>query len=256
MKTAGLGVRDVVGVVRDAQATAGAPARLVVYGLLAEELAKSLRAGSTRPGVVQVGSDAAGASALVVIVARAPGPAEERVLREAARHGTPVLVVQTDPRGAEPSPYVLATDVVECPPGQGFPVPEIALGLARVLGRDGIGLAAQLPVLRDAIASELIRTASWQAAAIGVAPWSKRAHFPAMTLLQWRLVLDLAAAHGKPVGTDSAPALGAVAGTGLGVRGVIRRLPRLPLLGGVTGYFTTRAIGEAAIRRHVTDLAT
>jgi uncharacterized protein (DUF697 family) len=255
LSAAGLGVRDVVGVVRDAQAAARAPARLVVYGLLAEELAKSLRAGSTRPGAVQVGADPIGGSALVVIVARAPGPAEERVLREAARSDTPVLVIQTDPRGAQFSPYVLATDVVDCPPGQGFPVPEIARGLARVLGRDGIGLAAQLPVLRDPVASDLIRTASWQAAVIGVAPWSKRAHFPAMTLLQWRLVLDLAAVHGKPTGTDSAPEFGAVAGTGLGVRGVVRRLPRLPLIGGVTGYFTTRAIGEAAIRRHATDLA-
>jgi len=254
LKTAGLGVRDVVGVVRDAQATAAAPARLVVYGLLAEELAKSLRTGSTRAGAVQVGSNPAHASALVVVVAGAPGPAEERVLRQAARHSTPVLVVQTDPRVAHSSPYVLATDVVDCPPGQGFPVPEIARGLARVLGRNGIGLAAQLPVLRDPVAADLIRTASWQAAAIGVAPWSKRAHFPAMTLLQWRLVLDLAAVHGKPMGTDSAPELGAVTGTGLGVRGVVRRLPRLPLIGGATGYLATRAIGEAAIRRHAAGL--
>jgi uncharacterized protein (DUF697 family) len=250
LNTAGLGVRDVVGVFRDAQSTASARARLVVFGLLAEELAKSLRSGSTTAGTVQVGSDPTGASALVVILPGVAGPAEEHALRKAARENTPVLVVQTDRTGGESSPYVLATNVVECPPGQGFPVAEIARGLARVLGRDGIRLAAQLPVLRDPVAADLIRTASWRAAAIGVAPWSKRAHFPAMTLDQWQLVLDLAAVHGKPIGTDSTPELGAVTGTGLGVRGLVRRLPRLPLIGGVTGYLATRAIGEAAIRRH------
>ena len=251
MKAAGLGVRDVVGVVREAQATAGTRACLVVFGLLAEELARGLRAGSASGGgTVQVGSDPAGAAAFVVVLAGAAGPAEERALRAAGRVGTPVLVVQTDPKNARPSPYVLATDVVECPPGRGFPVEEIARAIARLLGRDGIGLGVRLSVLRDPVAAELIWTASWQAAAIGVAPFSKAAHFPAMTLVQWRLVLDLAALHGKEVGTHSAPELGAVAGTGLGLRGLVRRLPRLPLIGGVTGYFGTRAIGEAAVRRH------
>ena len=254
MKLAGLGVRDVVGVVREAQSTASGSAPLVVVGLLGEELAKGLRAGSTTgAGSVQVGSGASGASALVVVLAGGAGPAEERALRDAARVGVPVVVVQTDPRHAQPSPYVLPGDVVDCPPGQGFPVGEIARGLARALGRDGIGLAAQLPVLRGPVADELVRAASWQAAAIGVAPWAKREHFPAMTLLQWRLVLDVAAVHGKPVGQERAPELGAVAGTGLGLRGLARRLGRLPLLGGMTGYFGTRAIGEAAIRRHAAD---
>jgi hypothetical protein len=255
LNAAGIGVRDVVGVVRDAQSAAFGHARLVVFGLLADELAKSLRAGSTGVGAVQVGSDPTGASAFVVILAGAAGPAEERALREAVRSDTPVLAVQTDPRGGHSSPYVLATDVVDCPPGRGFPVDEIARRLSRLLGRDAIGLAARLPVLRDPVAEDLVRTASWQVAAVGVAPWSKRAHFPAMTLLQWRLVLDLAVVHGKPVGRESSAELGAVAGTGLGLRGLARRLPRLPLVGGVTGYLGTRAIGEAAIRRHTAGLA-
>ena len=61
-------------------------------------------------------------------------------------------------------------------------------------------------------------------------------------------MLDLAAAHGRSVGRERAPELLAVAGAGLSVRGLVRRLPRrLPLIGGVTGYLATRALGEAAI---------
>ena len=46
--------------------------------------------------------------------------------------------------------------IVHVPPGQGFPVDEIAHALARKLGEDGTALAARLPVLRGAVCDELI----------------------------------------------------------------------------------------------------
>lgn len=247
---AGLRAREVLGVMRDAQSTAAPGAPIVVLGFLADELARGLRAGSEGRGAVVVGGDPARASALVVVVAGALGAAEERALREATRRGTPVLAVQTDARAQMSLPYVLATDVVDCPPGQGFPIPEIADALAGRLGHDGVSLASRLPVLRAAVCRNLINAAARQAAAVGVAPWGSAAHFPAMALIQTRLVLDLAAAHGKPIDRDRAPEIGAAAGTGLGLRSLARRLPTwVPFVGGITGYLGTRAIGEAALKR-------
>ena len=247
----GLRARDVLGVVREAQGVAASAAPIVVLGLLAEELARELRAGSDDGRAVTVGGDQTRAAALVVVVAGALGVADERALREATRRGTPVVVVQTDTRTDVSLPYVLAAEVVQCSSGRGFPLPEIANGLAGRLGHDGVGLAARLPVLRAAVCQRLIGTASRQAAVVGLVPWSKGAHFPAMTLIQTRLALDLASAHGQALDRERAPELAVVAGTGLGLRALARRLPSwLPLVGGVTGYLGTRAIGEAALKRH------
>lgn len=247
---AGLRAREVLGMMRDAQSSAASGAPIVVLGFLADELARGLRAGSEASGAVVVGGNPARAAALVVVVAGSLRTAEERALREATRQGTPVLAVQTDARTQVSLPYVLATDIVECPPGQSFPIPEVAATLARRLGHDGVNLAARLPVLRAAVCRNLIGAASRQAAAVGVVPWGRAAHFPAMALIQARLVLDVAAAHGQPIDGDRAPEIGAVAGTGLGLRSLARRLPSwIPLVGGVTGYLGTRAIGEAALKR-------
>lgn len=247
---AGLRAREVLGVMREAQSTASSAAPIVVHGLLAEELARGLRQGSDDGPAISVGGDPANAAALVLVVAGLPGAAEERAMREATRRGTPVVAVQTDIRTAVSLPYVLATEVVACSPGRGFPIAEIAEALANRLGHDGVSLAARLPVLRDAVCRALIAAASRQAAGVGLVPWGAGAHFPAMTLIQTRLVLDLAAANGRPIDRDRGPEVAAVAGTGLGLRAFARRLPAwIPLVGGVTGYLGTRAIGEAALKR-------
>jgi uncharacterized protein (DUF697 family) len=252
----GLTTRDVVGTVREVQSAARSSAPIVVLGFLADEVARGLRAHSVDTGAVRVGGGSDDAAALVVVVAGLPGASEERALRGAARHGTPSVVVQTDSRASAAVPYALATDIVNCPPGRGSPVPEIAAALAARLGHDGVALAARLPVLRHAICDELVNAAARRAALVGVAPGSKAAHFPAMALIQARLVLDLAAAHGQAIDAERAPELAAVAGTGLGLRAAVRRLPlRVPFVGALTGYVGTRAIGEAAIRRHARDVA-
>jgi uncharacterized protein (DUF697 family) len=248
---AGIRTRDVVGVLREAQNAAASTSPIVVLGPLAEELSRGLREGSDDGRAVVVGGDPARAAAIVIVLAGAPSAGDVQALRDAARRGTPVVAVQTDVRATEPVPYVLATETVDCPAGHGFPLPEIAAALAGSLGHEGVSLAARLPALRAAVCERLIAAAARQAALVGVVPWGRRAHFPAMTLIQTRLVLDLAAAHGQPIGGDRAPEIAAVAATGLGLRSLARRLPAaLPLVGGVTGYLGTRAIGEAALRRH------
>jgi uncharacterized protein (DUF697 family) len=250
---AGLGVREVAGVVRDARTEAGSTAPLVLTGILTAELARAL--GTASPATaVRVGGDSEGASALVVVLGGAPTPDDEGRMRAAARARVPVVAVQTDPRSTAPLPYVPQSAVVVCPPGQGFPVDEIAQVLARQLGSHAVALAARVPSLRNGVVGELVRRASLRAAVVGVLPWRKGAAFPAMVLIQARLVLDVAAAHGSPIDRERAAELVTVAGAGIGARSLARRVPaRLPFVGAVTGYVVTRALGEAAVRRFATE---
>lgn len=252
MQVAGIGVRDVVGVVRDARQAAESTAPLVVTGILTTELVRALGAGSPaeRPSVIRTGGEHEGAAALVVVLGGAPTDDDERRMRIAARAGVAIVAVQTDPGASLSLPYVAASSVVVCPPGHGFPVDEIASVLARRLGNGAVSLAARVPALRSGVAEELVRRAAFRAAVVGSLPWRKGADFPVLALLQARLVLDVAAVYGRPIDQQLAPELAVVAGTGLGARALIRRLPaRLPLRGGITGYLATRALGEAAVRR-------
>lgn len=245
----GLSPRDVVGLVRDARQRAESSGPIVVSGVLAGELAKQLAAGG-EPAAVRVGGDPSGAAALVLVLAGLPTDADVEALRVAARAAVPRIAVQTGREETLRVPYVLATDIVHCPPGRGFPVDEIAATIARRLGPDGISLAARLPVVRTAVSKRLIVDASRASAVIGILPRGG-ARFPLLALAQLRLVLDLAAAHGRELGPDRAPELGAVLGTGFALRTGVRRLGLAGsrAVGGLTGYAGTRALGEAAVRR-------
>ena len=245
----GLNPREVLGVVRDTRHRAEAAKPIVVAGVLAGELAKQLGAGG-EPGAVRVGGDPSGSAALVLVLAGEPTDADIEQLRAAARAVVPTIAVQTGREQTLRVPYVLATDIVHCPPGKGFPVEEIAAALARRLAADGVALAARLPVMRAAVSERLIAHASRAGALIGLLPRG-RARFPLLALAQLRLVLYLAAAHGRELGPDRAPEVGAVLGTGLALRTGVRRLGLAGsrVVGGVTGYAGTRALGEAAVRR-------
>ncbi len=250
MQIAGIGVRDVAGVVREARQTAVTPTPLVITGMLANELARALRGGADEGGSIHVGGSVDGVAAVIIVLGGAPRAEDEHVMRLASRESVPVVVVQTDPRATAPLAYVPASAVVVCEPGKTFPVDEIATRLAAQLGHDAVSLAARVSAFRAPIARELVRQASRRAAVAGVLPWRKGADLPVLTLIQARLVLDLAAAHGYTIDRERALELAAVAGTGLTARTLVRRLPRrLPLLGALTGYLATRALGEAAIAR-------
>ncbi len=254
MELAGLGVRDALGVVREARAGAARRGAVAVRGVLAAELAKLLAARAADAGAVRVGGEPAGALALVVVLAGPPSAEDEAAMRAAARALVPVVAVQTDARVDVRLPYVLPAAVVTCPPGRGFPLDEIAAALAEQLDHGAVPLAAALPALRAPLARGLVRAAAARAAAVGALPWRKGADFPVLTALQARLVLDLAAAHGREVGQARAPELAAVAATGYGLRSLVRRLAvRPPLVGALTGYLATRALGEAALRRFAAD---
>ena len=160
--------RHVLALGRDTQAARALRPPILVRGVLAEQLAAALRAGGDA-SLVRTAGDPAAASAVVCVVAGAATPEDERVLRTAARALVPLVAVQTgDP--AVLLPYVLATEVVDCRPGAGFPVEEIAQALARELRRDGPVLARSLPVLRDPVESRRAVEGAVAAASLAALP--------------------------------------------------------------------------------------
>ena len=247
---AGLQLRELVGVVRDVRRAAASTRPIVVDGLLAGELARRLTAGGDA-SAVRVGGDLRDAAALVIVLAGQPSEADLHRLRAATRGIVPIVAVQTGREQDLVVPYVLATDVVVSPPGQGFPVETIAAALAKRLGPGGVALAARLPVLRNAVGEQLVAWASLRSAFLGLASGGTAARFPLLAAVQARLVLDLAAAHGQEIGPERAPEVGAVAATGLGLRALVRRLGLRGsrTVAGLSGYGGTRALGEGALRR-------
>jgi uncharacterized protein (DUF697 family) len=205
------------------------------------------------PGAVRDGVRVEEAAALVYLLAGAPSTADEEELRAAERAGVPVVCVLLDPAADERVPYVVATNVLRARPGAGFPLDEIAAALARSLGEKATGLAARLPVLREADVRELISRISRQNGVLGAAIFLPGADLPALTLNQLRLVLRIGAAHGQQVDRERLPEVLGVIGAGLGFRALARQLlGAFPVAGwavkGVVAYVGTRALGEAAAR--------
>jgi hypothetical protein len=195
---------------------------LQVGGVLAGTLEKELQRGGA-PGAVRSHGDVAGAAAHVRVLAGAAGEEDERELRAARRAGVPTIAVQTG-TGTFDVPYVLATDIVVCPPGHGFPVEEIARALAARLGERGTPLAARLPVLRGPVCDALIESFSRKNGVLGAAIFVPGADFPVLTLNQIRLVLRIGAAHGVEIDQQRLPEVLATIAAGFGFRAVARQL--------------------------------
>lgn len=243
----------VLGLVRELRAATADLRPLQVSGLLADQLARELRAGGEER-MVRVGGDPASAAVLVLVLGGAAGDEDERLLRAAARARTPAIAVQTGRDADLDVPYVLATDVVVARPGEGFPVEEIARAVAHRLGEQGTQLAARLPVLRGAVCRELISSFSRRNGLVGAAVFIPGADLPVLTLNQLRLVLRIAAAHGLEIDEQRAPEIVATIGGGLAFRALAREaLGAVPVAGwavkGALAYAGTRAVGEAALRR-------
>jgi hypothetical protein len=251
----GIGPRDAVTLVRHVQSAASPKGPLLVTGVLAETLARELRAGGDA-SLVRTDGNPADAAAVVRVVAGAATPEDERVLRAATRALVPTVVVQTGPPSAR-IPYVLATDVVQCEPGKGFPVDRVARALAATLGPDGPPIAGVLPVLREAVQRRRIERGAAAAGALAVAGGEAQ-RFPVLALAQARLLADVAAAGGagrpeapRAVAEAVVPPLAVGLGAGLAARALVRRLPlRNRLLDGAVAAAVTYALATA-FRRFV-----
>jgi uncharacterized protein (DUF697 family) len=239
-----LGPLALISLVREVRRGTGDRRPLAVAGSreLLPIIARELREGGDPSAVVE--GQLENAAVLVWV-----GPPDEDALRTANRAGVPIVAVSDE----DEVPYVLATDIVHVPPGQGFPVDEIAHAVARKLGEDGTALAARLPTLRRAVCDELIRSFSKKNAIISAAVFIPGVDLPVLTLNQARLVLRIALAYGQEIDKDRALELLAVLGVGFGLRTVARELLDLvPVAGwavkGAVAYAGTKALGEAAVR--------
>jgi len=218
---------------------------LAVGGVLADVLQRELVRGG-RPDAVRVGPPEGAALYLYV----AGGSADdEEALKRAHRAKVPVVAV-ADPKARVP--YVLATDVVPLPPGQGFPIEAIAEAVDRKLGEEGTALAARLPVLRGAVCEHLVESFARKNGIIGAAVFVPGADLPVLTVNQLRLVLRIAAAHGEHLDGQRLPELFTTLSAGYGFRLVARELLNfVPVAGwavkGAVAYAGTRALGEAAL---------
>jgi uncharacterized protein (DUF697 family) len=223
----------------------------------ASELAPVLRQqflrGGADPAAVQLG-DPEGAEVYVRVLKGEPDAEDEAVMRRARRARVPVIAVVVGPVGDAPIPYVLATDVVPVKAGQGFRLETIAQAIAARLGEHGAPLAGRVPLLRAAVAEQLVESFARKNGLVGAAVFIPGADFPLLALNEIRLMLRLAQAYGEEAGVERLPELVATVGAGLGLRALARELLGFvtvagwALKGGVA-YGGTRALGEAARAR-------
>ena len=245
------------GLIKEVQVSARADKPLVVGG--ARELAVVLRrelARGAKPGAVRQIDDPKGAAVFVYVLGREPTAEDEQALKRARRARVPIVAVAAGPVADDVTiPYVLATDIVRVPAGEGFPLERIAHVIARKLGEDGAPLAARLPVLRRAVADVLVASFSRKCGVIGAAVFVPGADLPVLALHQVRMLLRIEQAYGLDADPrERAPELLATVAAGLGLRAVARQLLGVvPVAGwavkGAVAYAGTRALGEAAIKR-------
>lgn len=123
--------------------------------------------------------------------------------------------------------------------------------VARVLDEDAVAAALRYPALRETVADTLVARAARQCGALGATPFTKGADFLAITVIQVRLVAQLAALHGRPLDVRRGLEVAGVLASALGWRAFARRaIPSVPVAGfavraGVA-YSATRTLGEAA----------
>jgi uncharacterized protein (DUF697 family) len=226
---------------------------------VSEQAGKPLVVGGARSLVeplrrelgVAGGDDPRGAAVYVYIWSGDGG--DEAALKRARRARVPIVALV--PPEVDEVPYVLATDLVRLQPGRGFPVAALAAVIAGRLGEDGAPLAARVPVLRRAVADELISSFARRNAVIGAATFVSGVDLPALLRNQLRMLLRLHQAYGvDPDPRERLPELGAAVAAALGLRALARELLQLlPVAGwavkGGVAYSGTRALGEAALRR-------
>jgi uncharacterized protein (DUF697 family) len=249
---AGIGIGQLVGLVRDVRGSEEALPRIAVSGPGASELATSLVAGGDASAVT-VTETAVGQAVTIRLIEGDPTPGERGTLRRLAREQTPLIVVRRG--GSGRIPHVLADDVVEG--GDQFDLDAIAAAIARAAADDGPSLAARLAVLRPAVSRRLIARTAVANATLAASSRIAQPQLPRLALAQARMLLLLGVARGETLPRDpralalaAGPSLAAALGTGLGARACVRRLPMGgPVVRAAIAYGATRALGTTLLRR-------
>jgi hypothetical protein len=246
-----LEVRRLVRTIQD-ETTPERAGRIVVSGMLSEQLARELGAGA-EPGVVIVDTTSRlrSAEVLVHVMAADPTPADEAIVRSADRAGIPVVLVQLWPQERWTPPFVLTPFVVECRAGEGFPLEEIAARIADA-SEHWTDLGRRIPVLHDVIADKLVGTSVFRS---GLAGALGARLGPSRQLLVLEQVRTLARLRSLQGARDELPAMAGAGAAALalsfGLREVARRgrttLPA-PLVNAAVAAGTTWALAEAVKR--------
>lgn len=123
--------------------------------------------------------------------------------------------------------------------------------VARALDEDAVAAARRYPALREPVADTLVARAARQSGTLGAVPFTRGADLPAITLIQVRLVAQLAALHGRPLDIRRGLEVAGVLAGAIGWRAFARRaVASVPVAGfavrGGVAYSATRTVGEAA----------
>jgi len=115
-----------------------------------------------------------------------------------------------------------------------------------------LALAANFPFVRRAVAEESVKSTAFQNAVIGGVVVIPGADMPLMTANQSKMILQIAAAYGQPLGAERIKELAAIVGGAFVLRTVARQaLSFLPGIGWAIkagiGYSGTLAMGYAAV---------
>ena len=251
----GLGIGQVVALVRETRGFEGALPQISVSGEGASELALTLTTGGDA-GAVTVGSDPGNAVVAIRLIDGEPSAAEIAILRKISRSEMGLIVVR---RGEGHVPYVLPGDIIDTDDidSEGnLPMRDLLKSIARHAGDDGPALAARLPILRAEVGRRLIAATAFANAVIGASTKMQTAQLPVLSFAQSRMVLMLGLSRGDVLPRDpkhlalaAGPAVAACVGMGFGARTLVRRLPvngRLVRAG--VAYAGTRMLGEARLR--------
>jgi uncharacterized protein (DUF697 family) len=132
-----------------------------------------------------------------------------------------------------------------------FPRRQLLQAVAERAGVAGPALAARLPGLRAAVVEQVIAQAARQNGATATLVPVPGADMAALTAVELRMVLQIAACYGEELSADRLLEVAGVLGAGLGMRALARELlDVVPVAGwvvkGAVAYSGTRGLGRAA----------
>jgi len=131
-------------------------------------------------------------------------------------------------------------------------VKDLGRWLADRVGGKRLALAANFEFVRRAVAEEAVKNTAFQNAVIGGVMIIPGADMPLMTANQSKMILQIAAAYGEPLGAERIKELAAVVGGAFVLRSIARQaLTFVPGFGWAIkagiGYSGTLAMGYAAL---------
>lgn len=222
-------------------------------------------------------------SADFAVVVAGLGAEFGRIAAESRKAGVPTMVLSTLPnlagRIAEAAGFPIPDGDLVGPQPQGLqegedpadlePVELDAETRCALLCRMGewvietcrdrrLAMALAFPFVRKPMALDAVRATSLQNAGVGLVAFIPGADLPVMTLNQAKMLLQVAAAYGQPLGIERVKELVAVVGGAFACRAVARQLVAfVPALGwaikAAIGYSGTYAMGRAAIEHFEDD---